>query len=107
MGQILPTATPSSCPPQGTTAEGRRAMLPAGPLTVGRQDVLGLAAWAIAAGHHGERDGELDVEELQTLLLGCQRHDLLLEPLVLLLQRVQGFEHFYNCREQKGEGGQG
>ena len=87
--------------------KGHRVVHPTGPLTVGRQDVLGLAAWAVAAGHHRERDGELDVEELQTLLLGRQRHDLLLEPLVLLLQRVQGFEHFYNCRERKGEGGQG
>lgn len=63
---------------------------------VGGQDVVGLAARPVAAGHHWERDGELDVEELQTLLLGRQRHDLLLEPLVLLLQRVQSFEHLYN-----------
>lgn len=106
MGQILPTVTPS-CPPQGTAMKGHRVVLPTGPLTVGRQDVLGLAARTVAAGHHRERDGELDVEELQTLLLGCQCHDLLLEPLVLLLQRVQGFEHFYNCREEKGGRGTG
>lgn len=77
------------------------------PLTVGGQDVVGLAARPVAAGHHWERDGELDVEELQTLLLGRQRHDLLLEPLVLLLQRVQSFEHLYNCRDGTEEGEEG
>lgn len=68
---------------------------------------MGLAARPVAAGHHWERDGELDVEELQTLLLGRQRHDLLLEPLVLLLQRVQSFEHLYNCRDGTEEGEEG
>lgn len=43
-----------------------------------------------------EGDGQLRVEQLQTLLLGCQGEDLVLEALVLLLQGVQRLEHLHN-----------
>ena len=35
-----------------------------------------------------ERHGQLRVEQLQPLLLGCQAEDLVLQALVLLLQGV-------------------
>lgn len=43
-----------------------------------------------------ERHGQLRVEQLQSLLLGRQAEDLVLEPLVLLLQGVQRLEHLHN-----------
>lgn len=43
-----------------------------------------------------EGDGQLRVEQLQALLLGRQAEDLILQPLVLLLQRVQRLEHLHD-----------
>lgn len=50
----------------------------------------------MCGGHHRERNRKLDIQELQALFLCCQSHDLLLESLVLFLQRMKGLEHFYN-----------
>lgn len=74
-------------------------------LTIGGQDILGLACRAMTGGHHRERNRKLDIQELQALFLCCQSHDLLLESLVLFLQRMKGLEHFYNCRKHEGEVG--
>lgn len=57
-------------------------------------------------GRQGSRQGreghrELHIEDLQSLLLGCQAEDLLLEPLVFLLQRMQGLKHLHNFREKR------
>lgn len=51
-------------------------------------------------GREGHR--ELHIEDLQSLLLGCQAEDLLLEPLIFLLQRMQGLQHLHNFREGGG-----
>lgn len=45
-----------------------------------------------------ERHGQLCVEQLQTLFLGRQAKDLVLEPLVLLLQGVERLEHLHNWK---------
>lgn len=45
-----------------------------------------------------ERHGQLGVEQLQTLLLSRQAEDLVLEPLVLLLQGVERLEHLHDCK---------
>lgn len=60
------------------------------------------------SGRQGSRQGreghrELHIEDLQSLLLGCQAEDLLLEPLIFLLQRMQGLQHLHNFREGGGE----
>lgn len=44
-----------------------------------------------------ERHGQLGVEQLQTLFLGRQAQDLVLQPLVLLLQGVERLEHLHDC----------
>lgn len=49
-------------------------------------------------GREGHR--ELHVENLQPLLLGCQAQNLLLKPLVFLLQSVQRLQHLHYCREK-------
>lgn len=49
----------------------------------------------------GEGNGELHVEDLEPLLLRCQAKDLLLQPLVFLLQRMQGLQHLHNFRERR------
>lgn len=43
-----------------------------------------------------ERHGQLCVEQLQTLFLGRQAKDLVLEPLVLLLQGMERLEHLHD-----------
>lgn len=48
-----------------------------------------------------ERHGQLSVEQLQTLLLSRQAQDLVLEPLVLLLQGVERLEHLHDCQGGK------
>lgn len=48
-----------------------------------------------------ERHGQLRVEQLQSLLLGRQAEDLVLEPLVLLLQGVQRLEHLHNWGDKR------
>lgn len=45
-----------------------------------------------------ERHGQLGVEQLQTLFFSRQAEDLVLEPLVLLLQRVERLEHLHDCK---------
>lgn len=49
-----------------------------------------------------ERHGQLGVEQLQPLLLGRQAEDLVLEPLVLLLQGVQRLQHLHNWGRKRG-----
>lgn len=92
-----------------------------GPVQVTRQEFLsqtGLDALTLrmqpigpwdraVCGRQGSRQGreghrELHVEDLQSLLLGCQAEDLLLEPLVFLLQGMQGLQHLHNFRERGG-----
>lgn len=48
-----------------------------------------------------ERHGQLGVEQLQTIFLGRQAEDLVLEPLVLLLQGVERLEHLHDCKGGK------
>lgn len=50
-----------------------------------------------------EGHGELHIEDLESLLLGCQAQDLLLKPLVFLLQGMQGLQHLHNLREEEEE----
>lgn len=45
-----------------------------------------------------ERHGQLRVEQLQALFLSRQAEDLVLEPLVLLLQGVERLEHLHDCK---------
>lgn len=72
-------------------------------LTLGRQ-AIGPSDRAVGGGQDGRQGGEghreLHVENLQPLLLGRQAQDLLLEPLVLLLQRVQRLQHLHDCGER-------
>lgn len=49
-----------------------------------------------------ERHGQLCVEQLQTLFLGRQAKDLVLEPLVLLLQGVERLEHLHDWKSGGG-----
>lgn len=50
----------------------------------------------------GKLHGQLCVEQLQTLLFGCQAEDLVLEALVLLLQGVKRLQHLHDCdRKEK------
>lgn len=51
-----------------------------------------------------EGNGELYIEDLESLLLSCQAKDLLLQPLVLLLQCMQGLQHLHNFRERRSLG---
>lgn len=69
---------------------GRKAIGPRDRAVGGRQDGR--------QGREGHR--ELHVENLQPLLLGRQAQDLLLKPLVFLLQRVQRLQHLHYCREK-------
>lgn len=48
----------------------------------------------------GEGHRELHVENLQPLLLGRKAQDLLLKPLVFLLQCMQRLQHLHNCRQK-------
>lgn len=48
-----------------------------------------------------ERHGQLCVEQLQTLFLSRQAEDLVLEPLVLLLQGVERLEHLHDCKGEE------
>lgn len=77
-------------------------------LTLGRRQEVDLGR-----GVHGalvgqdvwrERHGQLRVEQLQPLPLGRQAEDLVLEPLVLLLQGVERLEHLHDCKGQGGNG---
>lgn len=68
---------------------GRQAIRPRDRAVGGRQDGR--------QGREGHR--ELHVENLQPLLLGRQAQDLLLKPLVFLLQRMQRLQHLHDCRE--------
>lgn len=60
-------------------------------------------------GRQGSRQGreghrELHVKDLQSLLLSGQAKDLLLQPLVFLLQCMQGLQHLHNFRERRSPG---
>lgn len=50
----------------------------------------------------GEGHRELHVENLQSFFFGCQAENLLLEPLVFLLQCMQRLQHLHDCRERWG-----
>lgn len=50
----------------------------------------------VGQGVRREGHGQLHVHQLETLLLGRQTQDLVLEPLVLLLQRVQRLQHLHD-----------
>lgn len=79
---------------------------------MGRQ-AIGPRDGAVGGGQDGRQGGEghreLHVEDLQPLLLGRQAQDLLLKPLVFLLQRVQRLQHLHDCREDRAlrEAGRG
>ena len=74
-----------------------------GPLTLGRQ-AIGPRDRAVGGRQSSRQGGEghrqLHVENLQSLLLGRKAQDLLLKPLVFLLQRVQRLQHLHNCRQR-------
>lgn len=71
--------------------------------TLGRQ-AIGARDRAVGGRQDGRqgREGhrELHVENLQPLLLGCQAQNLLLKPLVFLLQSMQRLQHLHYCREK-------
>ena len=56
----------------------------------------GVQGARVGEGVWREGRGQVDVEQLQTLLLGGQAQDLVLQPLVLLLQGVQRLQHVHD-----------
>ena len=74
---------------------------------IGRQEAdLGRLQGALdGVGVRREGHGQLRVEQLQPLPLGGQAEDLVLEPLVLLLQRVKRLEHLHDWSRQGGDHG--
>lgn len=57
----------------------------------------------VGQGMWREGHGQLHVQQLETLLLGRQTQDLVLQPLVLLLQRVQRLQHLHDYRRRRAE----
>lgn len=99
-GKELSSWSPGQFRPQSGGPHSRPGW---GPLTLGRQ-AIGPRDRAIggrqSSRQGGERHRELHVENLQSLLLGRKAQDLLLKPLVFLLQRVQRLQHLHDCKQR-------